>query len=657
MFLAKSEKAFWEQSNDGSGLCAMVGNAHVGKATLLENLLKRNLREESYPGSSFKLSGGQIPGTESFLVDLPGSFLFSGTEEETLTRQVLFEKNIEKLVLVADAKDLASSLTQFFYFREFDLPMMLNVNMTDEAALHGLEIDADRLSEMLGCPVNTSIAIDNVGVQKLQESLKNDLNRPKPIQYPAEIEQYLSTFESLVPMGLKFKKPLALSLLMKDSFAMDHLKKECAPVIVEQVQYLIENTKKVFSKSPSIILHELFLEYSSSIVQETVSSLPLEKPLFMDKLGRWSRNVGTGIPIALMVLTALFYIVGKFGAEFLVGLMEGELFGEVINPYVEAKLSALNWPFFQEMVVGEFGLLTVGITLPLGLVLPVLVTFYLCFNFLEASGYLPRLAILFDRIFKKMGMSGKGVIPLLMGFSCITMAILTTRVLDTKKEKNIATLLLTMGIPCAPLFGIMLILLVQMPISASFVLFGILITQIMVIGFIVNKIFKGRQSNFVFSIPPLQIPKMKRVVTRAFAQSWDFLKEALPVFLYATFFVFLLDHFGGIEYLKSVSKPILSDFIGLPQESVSVFLMSMIRREAGVALLKQFTDANLFTNVQIVINLLLVTFLIPCVNAILVIVKERGWKVAVGIAAFAISYAICMGGILNFTFTKLGVTF
>ena len=139
----------------------------------------------------------------------------------------------------------------------------------------------------------------------------------------------------------------------------------------------------------------------------------------------------------------------------------------------------------------EFGLLPTGVFLALGLVLPVLLCFYIAFGFLEDSGYLPRFSLLLDKIFKKMGLNGKGVIPLVMGYSCITMAILTTRILDTKKERNIATMLLLLGTPCAPLLAVMLIVLDRMPFSATLTVFGIIFAQTFTAGWLLNKIAAG----------------------------------------------------------------------------------------------------------------------------------------------------------------------
>jgi len=343
----------------------------------------------------------------------------------------------------------------------------------------------------------------------------------------------------------------------------------------------------------------------------------------------------------------MFLFVGRFGAEYLVGLIEGDIFGGIIIPYGEKLCKFVPYEIFSRAIVGEFGLLSVGLGLAIGIVMPVLLTFYFFYGIIESSGYMPRLAILFNNVFRKMGMSGKGVLPLMMGFSCITMAILTTRVLDTTKERNIATFLLILGIPCAPLLSVMLVLLADMPLWSYFFIFGFIASQILLIGYLTNKLFPGKQSEFIMEMVPLRIPRMKSIFINSIRRTYLFLGEAIPIFLLATFIVFFLDEIGGLTVIEDLTKPILSDFVGLPKESVDVFLMSIIRREAGVAVLTQFVEKGIFTNIHVIVNLLLITFLMPCINAILVIVKERGTKVAVGICSFALTYAILIGALVN----------
>lgn len=268
---------------------------------------------------------------------------------------------------------------------------------------------------------------------------------------------------------------------------------------------------------------------------------------------------------------------------------------------------------------------------------------------------MPRLSILLDKVFRKMGLNGKGVIPLVMGFSCVTMAILTTRLLDTKKEKNIATFLLLLGMPCAPLIAVMLVILEKMPFTATLTIFGIIFTQTFIAGFAANKIIPGQGSPLIFEIPPMRLPKPMQVLKSASQKTYFFIKEAVPVFIYASLFVFLFERLGGLEIAENMLRPVTSSLMGLPEKSVQVFIKTIIRRESGATELEHLK--GIYTNLQLVVNLLIMTFLTPCINAIMVLFKERGKKTAALIIGTVIIYAILMGSLVNHLCLVLGVTF
>ncbi|MBW1810041.1 MAG: ferrous iron transporter B, partial [Deltaproteobacteria bacterium] len=323
----------------------------------------------------------------------------------------------------------------------------------------------------------------------------------------------------------------------------------------------------------------------------------------------------------------------------------------------EGWVSHIPWQWLREMLTGQFGLLTVGLTLSLAIVLPVIATFFFAFAILEDSGYLPRLSLLMDRSLRKIGLNGKGVLPLIMGFSCITMAILATRVLDTRKQRIIATLLLILGIPCAPLLSVMMVLLARLSIWATVVLFGVLLVQFLIVGLIANLLVPGKRPDFILELPPLRIPRLKNILLKTGQRNIWFLKEAIPYFLAGTFILFLLDQAHALQSLRDAVRPVLENIMGLPQQSADVFLMTMIRREAGAALLAQQTAGGLYDGVQVVVTLLVMTLVIPCINSILVMFKERGFWPSIVILCFVIPYSLALGALLNVTCRWLNITF
>jgi ferrous iron transport protein B len=317
----------------------------------------------------------------------------------------------------------------------------------------------------------------------------------------------------------------------------------------------------------------------------------------------------------------------------------------------------IPWQWLRDLLIGPFGLLTVGLVLSLAIVLPVLATFFFAFALMEDSGYLPRLSLLTDRLLRKIGLNGKGVLPLVMGFSCVTMAVLSTRVLDSRKQRIIATLLLVLTVPCAPLLSVMLVLLARLSIWATVVFFGLLLLQFFLVGALANLLIPGRRADFVLELPPMRAPRLKGTLIKTGHQIAWFLKEAIPYFLLGTFILFLLDELGALDALRAGLQPVSVNLLGLPQESADVFFMTLVRREAGAALLAQQTASGMYDGVQVLVTLMVMTMLVPCINSVLVMYKERGFIASTAILITAFVYSLLAGGLMHFAFRWLGVQF
>jgi len=287
--------------------------------------------------------------------------------------------------------------------------------------------------------------------------------------------------------------------------------------------------------------------------------------------------------------------------------------------------------------------------------MPVLFFFFFAFGLLNSSGYLARLSVLLDRVFRLIGLNGKGVMPLVMGFSCITMALITTRMLETKKERIIASLLLLLGIPCAPLLGVMLVVLGELPVSATVTVFGFLAIQVVAAGVLANRLVPGLSPDFIMEVPPIRLPKVRIVLRQSVYQTYVFMKEAVPLFLVASLVLFIFHRVGGLALLEHAARPLTRDFLGLPDQAVQVFIKTVIRRENGAAEL-ELVRAN-FTNLQLVVTLVVMTLILPCVNSLIVLLKERGLAVGLTIVGVVMIYALLVGGALSHVCTWLGVGF
>ncbi len=638
----------------------LLGNLNVGKTTLFNLVCRKRLKVANYPGTSISIGRGSLSegGAEFQLIDTPGiNSMMPESEDETISRNILLEEQPDIIALVADGKNLRKSLLLTLQLAEYETPLLLNINMMDEVRQRGIHIETEQLSALLGVPVTTTVATEGVGIGSFRRALAQARLPGLPVSYPARIESTISIAAKLLKGSDLPPRAVGAALLSGDEDVKRFVGAKCGEDIVEQIAKIADTVQAGFNRPLSAVILEARLRAVDRVLSEVQSISPPTRMPFSEKIGEWSRRPLTGIPIAAMVVFLMYLFVGKFGATTLVQLFEVKLFGEWIVPLTERLLAWIPSQFVIDAFVGEFGLVSVGLTLAFGIVIPVLATFFFAFGILEDSGYLPRLSILLDRVLQKVGLNGKGVLPLIMGFSCITMAILTTRILETKRERFIATCLLVLGIPCAPVLAVMLVLLGSMSIWASVTVFGLIAVQLTVIGLILGRVVPGRRSDFILELPPIRIPRFRSLINKTGWRIWWFIKEALPLFLLATFVLFLLEQVGMLTLIERAARPVLTGFLGLPSESVQVAIMKLIRKESAGAMLSQLSGVGLFDNVQVVVSLLLLTFLFPCLNSILVMLRERGVKVTLAIIACVSSYALVVGATVNWICRTFGVTF
>ena len=365
-----------------------------------------------------------------------------------------------------------------------------------------------------------------------------------------------------------------------------------------------------------------------------------------------------GIPILLLVLYLMYKFVGDFGAGVGVDFLQNVVFGKGVNPTsTRAVEYLLPWKPFQDLLVGPYGLVTMGLTYALAIVLPIVGTFFFAFGLLEDSGYLPRLAVMMNRLFKVMSLNGKAVLPMVLGLGCDTMATLTTRVLETKKERILVTLLLALGVPCSAQIGVMLGMFSGLPPKAAVIWGGVVIGSMIVVGFLAGKVIPGERADFILEIPPLRIPTLSNILIKTLARMEWFLKEAVPLFLLGTLFLFAFDRMGLLKILQNLAEPIVVQFLGLPAKATESFLLGFLRRDYGAAGLFVMVKAGELDALQAVVSLVTITLFIPCLANLLMIIKERGLGQALAMAAFIFPFALMVGGGLNYLLHALEVRF
>ena len=639
----------------------IVGNMNVGKSTIYARMCSIESPSINIPGVTVDIKRGRIKSQEGMVFDTPGIYsIFSGDEDERASRDILLaaelQNGCQRIIMVADAKNLKRSIAIALQYVEYGLPMLFVLNMVDEAVSRGIEIDYRKLSENLGLEVCTTIAREGLGVNELMAKLPY-LQCPEPrLTYSDTIEQFLELVKKLLKPKSISARALGLLLLSGDQGVEGYISENFGSGMLTQLKQMAGKYRQDEPANMEIVLANLYHKEAARIADEVQTVEPPTSNPFILRFGDWCTKVSTGVPIAFAVVAVMYFFIGSFGATYLVDTINRVFFAGLIIPWATELVAPIPSAFLRDMIIDpDFGVLPTGVFLAMGLVLPVIFCFYIAFGILEDSGYLPRISMLLDRIFQKMGLNGKGVIPLVMGFSCVTMALLTTRILSTEKEKNIASFLLFLCMPCAPLIAVMLIILEKMPFSASLTVYGLISLQILIAGALANKILPGDRSPMFLEIPVMRIPKPLAVLKMSVAKTYFFMKEALPIFIFASMAVFIFQRVGGLGIIEKALGPMIDTVMGLPEKSIQVLIKTLIRRETGALELQHLS--GVYTNLQLVVNLLVMTFSAPCINATIVLFKERGARAGTVIMVAVYMYAVILGGLVNHTCKLLGITF
>jgi ferrous iron transport protein B len=298
-----------------------------------------------------------------------------------------------------------------------------------------------------------------------------------------------------------------------------------------------------------------------------------------------------------------------------------------------------------------------ALTYAFAIVFPIVGAFFLAFGLLEDSGYLPRLAIMVNRVFRVMGLNGKAVLPMILGLGCDTMATLTARILDTKRERVIVTLLLALGIPCSAQLGVILGMLggTNMPLKAALIWLGVVVLVIFKVGFLASKVIPGTGSDFILEVPPVRLPQVGNIAVKTLARIEWYIREAVPLFVLGTLFLFGLNALNMLQGIERLASPVVQNWLGLPAKATEAFVIGFLRRDYGVAGLFSLAKDGGLDSVQIVVSLVTITLFVPCIANFFVIIKERGIWTAIAISAFIVPYAFLIGGLVNIALRGLHI--
>jgi ferrous iron transport protein B len=636
----------------------IVGNPNVGKSLVFNKLTGAHAVVSNYPGTTVDVTRGKmrINGREVEVVDTPGMYsLLPITEEERVARHVLLTEKPDVILQVTDAKNLERMLALTIQLIEAELPLVLQLNMMDEAKAAGVDINVGLLENELAIPVVGTVATTGRGMIELRSRLAaGSPHHDRQFKYDDVIESAVNVTGSLLT-GTYGLSPRAIGLLLLQGDPEIESRVQKQEPEYESIKKQIDEVRTNYSQPLSYVISLARQQEIRRILDRVLTSTGKTRPRFTEGLSRAMMHPVSGALILILFLYfGLYQFVGRLGAGIIVGFFEKTVFGQYINPWATHLVhSLIPWAALQSLLVGQYGVITLGLTYAFALILPIVATFFIMFSIIEDSGYLPRLAMLIDRLFKTIGLSGRAVIPLVVGFGCDTMATVVTRTQETKRERVLTTLLLALAIPCSAQLGVIFAML-SGNTKALFIWIVVVVLTFILVGFLASRVLPGERASFYMEIPPLRLPRIGNVISKTLSRMQWYFMEVMPIFILVSVLLWAGDLTGVLAYIGRGLQPVVA-WIGLPPETGPVFLYGFFRRDFGAAGLYALKTSGILTGIPLVVSAVTLTLFVPCVAQFMVMMKERGVKTAIAIALFIFPFAFLVGFILNWTLKTLGV--
>jgi ferrous iron transport protein B len=566
-----------------------MGNPNVGKSAVFNRLTGANVIISNYAGTTVEFTKGimRLAGQQVELIDVPGTYTLDPTNKaEQITVEMLKGRKDEDVVInVVEATNLERSLNFTLQLLKEQVPIVLALNFWDETKHKGISIDIEKLESILKVPCVPICAVTGEGINQLVERIKEA--KPSSLEYDEQEKWH-------------------------------------------EIGNIVDNVQTITHRH-----HTLLERFSDASV----------KPL-------------TGLPIAVVVLFLVFKLI-RFIGEGLIGYICEPIFENLWSPMM-LKLSNLlgSEGFVHDLVIGHlvdgqvdygqsFGLLTTGLFVPLGAVLPYVFAFYMVLSFLEDFGYLPRLAIMVDTLMHRLGLHGLAIVPMLLGLGCNVPGVLSTRILETRRERFISATILAIGVPCAALQAMVVGILGKHGMANLGIVYGTLFIVWLILGVLLNHIVKGRSPEIFVEIPPYRIPYFRGLSKKIWIRMKWFIKEAVPFVLLGVLIVNLLYTFGIIQFIGKITAPVVTRVLGLPQEAVGALIVGFLRKDVAVGMLIPLG----LTAKQLIIASVVLAMYFPCVATFTTLVKELGVVDMLKSAGIMLISSLVVGGLLNLVLT------
>ncbi len=642
----------------------LVGNPNVGKSLFFNYLSGMYVDVSNFPGTTVALSKCKYNDCEIY--DTPGIYgVSSFNEEEQVARDMILDA--DRVLNVVNALHLERDLFLTLQLIDMGKKVSVLLNFSDQVKKRNIKIDVKKLSDLLGVNVYETSAVTEAGFENLDEAIDEARKGKQELDLFAMLQQV---------MDKGITQSDSLLVLEGDEAVAKRNKVETGGAVERENIYIGRRNR----------------------VNEIVDQVEFEdskKGELFNLIGRLALNPVTGIPFLGVVLVLVYFFIGDFVSQQVVDFTENTIGkgvfeynvksfvseytstdmlvnvvndaeevvnsrefsfpdGKSENPALADQFSDFSsqsgaqteFTFYNpiaKLLFGEFGVITMTITYLIFLLLPLVLAFYFIMAMLEDSGYLPRLATMLDKAFTKIGLNGRAVIPIMLGFGCVTMANITTRILGSNREKTIVTTILQFAIPCSAQLAVIAVLLSGAGVVPLLIFVGVILTVLISLSTILNKLLPGESSPLLIDLPVIQIPKLKNVFKKTMFRTWGFMKEASFWFFVGALGVGVMQITGLLNIWQDILAPMVTGWLQLPKEAATAFVMGIVRRDFGAAGL---FELNL-TVMQITVAIITITLFVPCIASFVVMLKERGLKEGLSVWFGTWFIAFLVGGIVS----------
>jgi len=631
---------------------ALVGHPNVGKSVIFNNLTGLNAIVSNYPGTTVEVYRGSMKwkGFTIELVDTPGTYSMTpATQAERVTRKLILEERPDVIVHVIDATSIRRHLYMTLELLEVGIPLVLAVNQIDRAKALGINVSREELEHLLGIPVVTCTAVERRGMEALLNGIIKAYKHgpPTSLEYSRGLEEYLRLVETAL------KEKLSPEL------------KHFSRFIVTQAILGDEEFRDLTRLVPSCLRAELpkygkllALEWATRADDICKRAVDAEraKRLRLSKVDYISVNPVFGIVVMAALTLAITY--GLLGLVHEIGhRIPNMLYYNFYEPFVRNLIEGVApRGLIHDILVGEragiygsLGLLTTGVFFVFFMILPTILVIYLILGVLEDSGFLPRIAISYHRPLRRMGLSGDAAMPLVTGTGCSIVGVLSTRILRSDKERIIASFLQVLGIPCMAQQVMIWHVLGRHGPLYVLALYILLLSVIIVMGLILNRVVPGGSAVLLLELPPWRRPQLRNLLKKTYVRAVSFLKTGTPLVFLGILLANLAYYTGAIAAIAELFSPVMSGLLRLPSETCVALIVSVLRKDVAVGVLGSYE----LTPLQTLTAITVVTLSFPCIGSFVILLSEFGVKRTLKVIALMLVTSLIVGSFLGFLSTLI----